>query len=747
MSATEKQIDIIIAGKNRATAAFGEVSTQLSSLQSKFVAFGAGIGAGVVGANLFQGVMEGIRKTVMTFADFESAMSRVKALTNASSDDFSALTEEAKQLGIQTVFTAQDAAEGMGFFAQAGYKVKDIMGAMAPTLDLAAAGQLKVAESADIVAKIMHGMGVGTADLGSTVDVLTKAMTTSNTNLVQLGEAMKYVGVTSKVAGIGLTETVAAIQILSNAGIQGEMAGTALRGAILALTSPEKVQVLKQLGVAVNDVSGNMRPLADIVDDFSRALDGMGSGDRIATLGKVFDHRAVAGFAEMVNVGSGKMREMTAALENAGGTASRIATTQLDNVKGKFTFLTSSVEEAMLSVGYAARPMMLTTIAAFQDMVPPVREFSIELVKLTQDALAATKPMFMSLWDVTKTVFAGIGAAAEWLAGPLAAAGAAFLDFGKMIFDAANEGFQAMGWLANVVGEELTSVMNYFGLAGDETRSLRQVWTDGFAAMGFVFMNWKDIVELYAQAVMKRFVDIGDRVRWVFGQVVPDLMTWFGNNWREIFTGLLNFTATVFENLSKNIRAAMSSIWSFISSKGATELEFTWTPLTEGFRMAFKDLPKIAKFESSELSKILGADIDANSKALLEKLGKSLDDQTINSNTWTKKIHDLFTFAGFKPPEFKFDAGGGQSQKKNDSTGQQTIAAAFSNQGIAAVLGNNRFSGIAEQFKAQNAIQSAITKAAQGVQKQIEDTHETLKKIEQKFGDGLGKIQLYQVTT
>jgi len=135
------------------------------------------------------------------FATFESSMARVKALTGASEQDFAALTEEARKLGRDTVFTAGEAANAMSFFALAGFKVDEILKATNPTLALAAAGQIEIAQAADISAKIMRSMGIEADGLGRVVDVMAKAMSTANTDMLQLGDAFKFVGPAARAAG------------------------------------------------------------------------------------------------------------------------------------------------------------------------------------------------------------------------------------------------------------------------------------------------------------------------------------------------------------------------------------------------------------------------------------------------------------------------------------------------------------------------------------------------------------------
>jgi TP901 family phage tail tape measure protein len=270
----------------RAGSAYIELTTQdkklvagLQRASKRLKAFATSMrrtGMRVFGGGLAAALPFGLSAKV--FANFEQQMARVKALTNASGGEFQKLEAKAKQLGSTTVFSASQAAEAMSYFALAGFKTDQILGAIGPTLDLAAAGQIEIAEAADIAAKIMAGMGLSADELGNAVDVMAKAMTTANTDLTMLGDAFKFVGPMAKSAGISLEEITAAIQLLSNAGIQGEMAGTTLRGMLLSLTSPssEAQKELQRLGVRIVDTAGDVRPLVDIITDLENAMSGVG---------------------------------------------------------------------------------------------------------------------------------------------------------------------------------------------------------------------------------------------------------------------------------------------------------------------------------------------------------------------------------------------------------------------------------------------------------------------------------------
>ena len=189
--------------------------------------------------------------------DFEKGMNKVAALSGTTGQTFTDLRDQAKELGATTKFSASQAADAMGFLAMAGFEAEEIMGAMPATLSLAAAANLELGESADVVSNILTGYGMTADETAGAVDVLTKAFTSNNTNLTQLGGAMKFVGPVAKSAGVAFEETAAAIGLLGNAGIQGEMAGTALRGAIVRMLSPTKkaAGIARNLGLEFLDAS------------------------------------------------------------------------------------------------------------------------------------------------------------------------------------------------------------------------------------------------------------------------------------------------------------------------------------------------------------------------------------------------------------------------------------------------------------------------------------------------------------
>jgi TP901 family phage tail tape measure protein len=515
-----------------------KLTAGLRAAQRRLKAFGEGVrsmGQRLVVASAVAAAPFALSSTV--FANFEQSMARVQALTGATGKDFQRLSDEAKRLGESTVFSASQAADAMGFFALAGFDVEQILKAIGPTLNLAAAGQLEIAQAADIAAKIMAGMGIEADRLGEAVDVLTKAMTTANTDLQQLGDAMKFVGPIAKSAGIAFEEIVAAIQLLSNAGIQAEMAGTSLRGAILALTSPSKqaADKLKELGVSVLDAQGDVRPLADIIEDMNRAMAGMGAGERLEVLGTIFQARQAAGVAELLSQGADKLRDYTAALRDAGGTAARIADVQLNTLKGQVIILRSALAGLGIAIGESlsgplrvAAHFITRTSAAIAQWVRENRSVvviaaaSIAALGAVGAALvvlgvAAQAAAFVigglgTILAGVKAAFLAVTAAIGALLSPIGLVVAAMVALGGAVLISSGAAGEALAWLSeqfsrlrdrvSKVVEGITDAL----AAGDVALaaqilwlSLKLVWQQGVAALNGVWLTARNFFVTTAQ--------------------------------------------------------------------------------------------------------------------------------------------------------------------------------------------------------------------------------------------------------
>ncbi len=296
---------------------------------------------------------------VTTAANFESSMNRVGALTGATGTEFDRLGERAQELGRTTQFSASQAADGMGFLAQAGFETNEIYDAMPGVLNLAAAGQLELAESADIASNVLQGMNMPVSELDRLMDVMAATATSSNTDIRQLGDALSFVAPIAAGAGVELEEVSAAIGLMGDAGIQSTRAGTSLRMAISQMINPTAAaaDALDRLGVNTQDAEGNMLPLHDIM----RQLED--SGASTADMMTIFGQRAGPAMQALLAQGSGALQEFTGELEESGGTAERIAERQMEGLNGALARMRSAMEGAAIAIGQSGLLDMFANLA------------------------------------------------------------------------------------------------------------------------------------------------------------------------------------------------------------------------------------------------------------------------------------------------------------------------------------------------------------------------------------------------
>ncbi len=270
-----------------------------------------------------------IADSIRVFADFETSMLRVKAISGATGEEFKSLTDLAKELGSTTAFTAREAAQAMGFLAQAGFDVGEVHKALPKVLSLAAAGQLDLAQAADITASVLRGFGLAASESGRVADVLAAAASKSNTSVEGMGEAFKFAGPVASAMGVSLEETAAALGVLSNAGLKGSLAGTGLR------------MVLVKMG---EDVAG--------AGGLTQALETLNTEGVQAVVETMKELDARAGTAAVALTGQmGVLKQLHKEMQSVDGISDRMAETMLSGIGGSAVKTGSALEGLRIQIG------------------------------------------------------------------------------------------------------------------------------------------------------------------------------------------------------------------------------------------------------------------------------------------------------------------------------------------------------------------------------------------------------------
>lgn len=330
----------------------------------------AGMAAGAMGV----AAAAGIKSVLSAGADFQQGMNQVKAVSGATGAEFEQLSDQAKELGSSTRFSATEAADGLGFLAMAGFDATQATEALPGVLELASAGMMDLGTAADIASNVLTGYGMAASDIGRVNDVLAGTFTTTNTDLRQLGEAMKMAAPVANAAGIEFEEAAAAIGLMGNAGIQGSMAGTSLRGAITRLLNPadDAAAILEKLGLNATEADGSLIGLDEIVRTLAD------SGATTGEMMKIFGQRAGPAMAALVSQGADALVNQTQTALDSTGKAAEIAETQMEGLSGSFTELRSASEGLKISLfesgaGRIAEGMVdtMTGVIRTLDDMPP----------------------------------------------------------------------------------------------------------------------------------------------------------------------------------------------------------------------------------------------------------------------------------------------------------------------------------------------------------------------------------------
>ena len=319
--------------------------------------------------------------SVKTGMEFDSAMSQVAATMGKTMDEmledtgkvdlawgeFSGnLREYAQEMGAHTKFSATEAAEALNYMALAGYDAQRSMETLPVVLNLAAAGNMDLARASDMVTDSISALGLDVEDATTLVDQMAMTASKSNTSVEQLGDAFLTVGGTAKNLKGGTTELSTALGILADNGIKGSEGGTILRNAILSLTAPTSAAKgeLEALGVSVYDAEGNMRGLDEIMGDLDGSLSQLTGEERAAALGKIFNKRDLKGIEALLGSVGGRWDELSGYIDEAEGSAQKMADTQLDNLAGDITLLKSAFEGLQISVSDKLTPVIRTFVQA-----------------------------------------------------------------------------------------------------------------------------------------------------------------------------------------------------------------------------------------------------------------------------------------------------------------------------------------------------------------------------------------------
>ena len=288
----------------------------------KIAMISTGVGALVVGVGALVGVFA---KAAKKGAEFSKGVSTLRAVTGKTADELEAVTEQAKNLGATTAFTAKQVLDLQTELAKLGFTIDDIQNSTPAILDLAASLEVDLASAAAFAGATVKGFGLSTEETQRVVDVMALSTSRSALDFEKLRESMKMVAPVASSAGVSIERTTALLGALADRGISGSMAGTGLGKTFIELS--KKGLTLDEAMDKVNNSSNKLNTAIDLV--------GINGGKALLNLAKA---------------GKENLNDLESQFIDAGGAANTMAEIRLDNLEGDMTKLGSAWEGFLLGI-------------------------------------------------------------------------------------------------------------------------------------------------------------------------------------------------------------------------------------------------------------------------------------------------------------------------------------------------------------------------------------------------------------
>lgn len=278
--------------------------------------------------------------------NFDTAMSQVAATMGTTVDKIENVKAKAEEMGRTTKYTATEAAEGMNILAQAGLSADEQISGIGTVLNLASAGAMSLEESASYTAGAVKGFGDSMGNASYYADLMAKGATLANTNVRGLGEAFSGSAATAKNYGQAADSVTLSLLRLAEQNVTGSEASTALNRAMADLYTPtdDASKALDQLKVSAYKTNGEAKDFNDLVDELNGSLQGMTAEQKNNALATIFTTQGLQAFNKMTASSDATVQKFWKGIQDSSGSAAQQAATQLDNLKGDITLLSSATE-------------------------------------------------------------------------------------------------------------------------------------------------------------------------------------------------------------------------------------------------------------------------------------------------------------------------------------------------------------------------------------------------------------------
>lgn len=400
-------------------------------------------------------IVAGLGYAVKSATDFSSQIATIRPLLITNGDsvkqvrkEIVAMSDDSKKWAVQYGISTTSINDGMAELVRRGYSAEQTMGAMPSILNATKASGddfnsvMKVSTSTleqfGLKSNSTSGMLKNTQRV---TDSLTYTANATAAGFQDMGDAMTYVGPTAHAAGLSLEETASAIGLMSNQGIEGSVAGTALRSALTRLMKPSKqnAEGMKELGINAEDFKNHAMTLPQMLDKIKTNTQGWTKEQKAAAIATAFGTEAQAGMNVLVSEGGSALQDLTDKTDKATGSTKKIADTMNNTSASNISKMKESFHVLAITIGEKLVPSITPLIKKITDMVkafskmsPQTKDFIIKAALIA----AAVGPIIMVLGQLVTLISGIISVVTFLIANPIVAVIAAIAAIGVGLYEA-----------------------------------------------------------------------------------------------------------------------------------------------------------------------------------------------------------------------------------------------------------------------------------------------------------------------
>lgn len=519
-------------------------------------------------------------------SDFEEGMSKVKAISGATEEQFNQLREVAIELGADTAFSSKEVADAMTMMAKAGWDSQQIIDGMGGVLDAAAASGEDLATVSTIVADAITGFGMAAKDSTKVADLLTKAANDGTIDINDLGESFKYIAPVANAMDMSIEDVTTALAAMSKAGIKGSQAGTSLRTMLAAMVKPTDKQAaaMEELGLEIANADGSFKSLDEIYAQLRTSMSKLTPEQQTYYATLLAGREGMSGLMSVLNMTQEEYDALGKSMDEAGGIAKETATIMKDNLKGDLEQLGGSLETAAIKLGDIFIPKLREFIQKIEDLVD---KFS-ELDPATQEAIAkfamfaaALGPVLLVVGKFTQSIgsiFTFVGKLPQTVKSVQTMGQGISTAFSSLAGSVGMSTGAMIGTIAGVVAIIAVLVAAFVSLWNNneefrdkvteiwnEIKTTFETFTQGIVdkvnELGFDFENFSELLkgiwEGFCNFLAPIFEGVFQQVSNVFTFVTNTILSVL-----DIFVGL--FTGD-WDQVWEGVKGVFESVWTFIS--------------------------------------------------------------------------------------------------------------------------------------------------------------------------------------